>query len=165
MKIIHIPLQTELPCYQLYQAIRYYANDSFLLESGAGSNQKAELSIIGFEPEKVISLDHRQQKEDFFSVLKAELRNHKISDPSRYVGGLVGTFSYDAFRAIEPLPDQGPQDKKFPDALFGLFLDGIIYNHIKGDVQYFYYSRNKNRYAFVKNLVDSINSGFFLQQN
>ncbi|MFX0174383.1 MAG: hypothetical protein ACFE9L_21100, partial [Candidatus Hodarchaeota archaeon] len=123
MTIIYIPLEIHIPPYQLYQYIRDHVQDSFLLESGAGSKQKAELSILGFEPEKIISLDQLSQK-DIFSILRSELQNHQVSDSGKYVGGLVGTFSYDAFRSIENLPDHAPQDKKFPDALFGLFLDG-----------------------------------------
>ncbi|MFX1252295.1 MAG: anthranilate synthase component I family protein [Promethearchaeota archaeon] len=156
MTIIYIPLEISIPPYQLYQYIREHVQDSFLLESGAGSKQKAELSILGFDPEKIISLDQASQK-DIFSILRSELQNHQVSDSGKYIGGLVGTFSYDAFRAIENLPDHAPQDKKFPDALFGLFLDGIVYDHLKNKVQYFYQSEIEDRSFFIKDFIQQIN--------
>ncbi|MFX0060737.1 MAG: anthranilate synthase component I family protein, partial [Candidatus Hermodarchaeota archaeon] len=58
---------------------------------------------------------------------------------------------------IENLPDHAPQDKKFPDALFGLFLDGIVYDHPKNEVQYFCHSEIENRSFFIKDLIRKIN--------
>lgn len=68
-----------------------------------------------------------------------------------YSGGLVGYFSYDLVRSLERIPRVGQKRARFPDAEFGLFEDGIVFDHIKG--RSYYFCRDENRIERVKNLV------------
>lgn len=157
LKVNCIALKTECTPHLLYQSLRQKVNHSFLLESGAGYKHRADTSMIGFSPNKIISLDLKNLESDTFTILRKELENYKITNNGKYLGGLVGIFSYDAFRTIEKLPDNNPKDKKFPDALFGLFLDGIIFDHINNMVTYFYHAKSKNRIEFVNDVIEQLN--------
>lgn len=157
LNVNFITMKTECTPHLLYQSLRQMVNHSFLLESGAGYKSRADTSMIGFSPTKIISLDLESSGSDSFSILRKEIEHYKIENDGKYLGGLVGVFSYDAFRSIEKLPDNCPKDKKFPDALFGLFLDGVIFDHVKDTVTYFYHENSKNRVEFVSDVIEQLN--------
>lgn len=71
----------------------------------------------------------------------------------RFAGGLVGYASYDLVRSFEKIPRSRREGNAFPDAEFGLFEDGIVFDHLSGKTQYFY--REENRIGTVKELVES----------
>lgn len=68
-----------------------------------------------------------------------------------YSGGLVGYFSYDLVRSLERIPRVGQKRAGFPDAEFGLFEDGIVFDHIKG--RSYYFCRDENRIDNVRSLL------------
>jgi len=61
----------------------------------------------------------------------------------RFVGGLVGYFSYDAIRYIESLPKKARDDLKLPDFQFGVYDDGIVFDHLTGQAYYYWYRENR----------------------
>lgn len=63
----------------------------------------------------------------------------------------MGYLSYDAVRYWENLPQKFSEDG-FPDLEMGIFDDGIIFNHIEGQV--FYYFRGVSRLARVKETLN-----------
>ena len=69
----------------------------------------------------------------------------------RFVGGALGYISYDAIRYIEKLPDQKPDDLKFPDVEMGIFEDGVVFDHIQN--QAYYYFRSENRLKEIQDLL------------
>jgi anthranilate synthase component I len=69
----------------------------------------------------------------------------------RYSGGLVGYVSYDMVRSLEEIPRVGQKRAGFPDAEFGLFQDGIVFDHVKG--RSYYFCRDENRIDRVRSLV------------
>jgi len=76
----------------------------------------------------------------------------KDRDPSeRYSGGLVGYASYDLVRSFDEIPRVGQKRSGFPDAEFGLFRDGIVFDHISGRSHYF--CRDENRIDQVRSLL------------
>ena len=69
----------------------------------------------------------------------------------RYAGGLVGYASYDFVRNFEKIPRYSRDNNGFPDIEFGLFEDGIVFDHFKTKAHYFY--RERNRSEDVKSLL------------
>lgn len=63
----------------------------------------------------------------------------------RFVGGLVGYVSYDAIRYIESLAFKTPDEVKLPDFEFGLFNDGIVFDHSNDQAYYYWYDENRSR--------------------
>lgn len=135
----------------------------FILESLVGPKELAEMSVIGFDPEFTVRCDSR-----IFSVTdrRGRTKKQKVTEPLaqlrslvplinddrfRYVGGAVGYISYDAVRFWERLPAAASKKKKksgFPLMEFGIYTDGILYNHKEGQAYYFY--AGKSRLAEIK---------------
>ena len=145
---------------RMYQ--RY--NKVFILESLVGPKELSEFSIIGFDPELTISCDTKK-----FKIIDRSgvIKTCKVSDPLtqlreivpnihdkrfRYIGGAVGYVSYDAIRFWERLPAKKMGKYSFPLLEFGIFTDGILYNHVEKQAYYFS-MRPKSRIKDINNII------------
>ena len=136
----------------------------FILESLVGPKELSEFSIIGFDPELTISCDTKK-----FKIIDRSgvIKTCKVSDPLtqlreivpnihdkrfRYIGGAVGYVSYDAIRFWERLPAKRGGEYSFPLLEFGIFTDGILYNHVEKQAYYFS-MRPKSRIKDINNII------------
>ena len=136
----------------------------FIFESLIGPKELSEFSIIGFDPELTITCDTKKfsisDRSGVTKVTKVvdplvQLREvvPKVSDNRfRYLGGAVGYVSYDAVRFWDRLPLQDTKKHHFPLLEFGIFTDGILYNHIEKQAYYFSIRPN-SRIKEVKDLI------------
>jgi len=69
----------------------------------------------------------------------------------RFVGGLVGYFSYDSARYLESLPNNSRDELRLPDFEFGVYDDGVVFDHITGQAYYYWY--NENRVQEIERLL------------
>ncbi len=139
---------------------------SFILESVEGPRRLARYTFLGFNPQRTIQTS--KQHDEILDRQKSERRIEACEDPlsllaqinssvkengafERYAGGLVGYASYDLVRAFERIPRVGKKVNGFPDLQFGLFEDGIVFDHLSGKTHYFY--RDENRIGEVKGLL------------
>lgn len=121
---------------------------------------------MGFDPQKTVRISNghvelldRQNSErrietcnaplSYLERLNTDVKNGNTSE--RYSGGLVGYASYDLVRSFEKIPRFGRKSSGFPDAEFGLFEDGIVFDHISRRSHYF--CRDENRIDRVKNFL------------
>ena len=132
---------------KLYKRCRY----AYLLESIEGPKKLAQYSFIGFNPRLIIRVKgHEAVIEDTGSGEKSV---EKVSDPLevvkktlggrvspfqrfRLAGGAVGYITYDAIRQWETLPSKAVDDLGFPDLEMGVYDDGIVFAHEKGEAYY-----------------------------
>jgi len=129
-----------------------------------GPKELSEFSIIGFDPELTISCDAKK-----FKIIDRSgvIKTFKVSDPLtqlreivpnlhdnryRYIGGAVGYVSYDAIRFWERLPAKRIRKYSFPLLEFGIFTDGILYNHVEKQAYYFS-MRPKSRIKEIKSII------------
>ncbi|MRN69522.1 MAG: anthranilate synthase component I, partial [Nitrosopumilales archaeon] len=136
----------------------------FIFESLIGPKELSEFSIIGFDPELTITCDTKKfsisDRSGVTKVTKVvdplvQLREvvPKVSDNRfRYLGGAVGYVSYDAVRFWDRLPLQNMKKHHFPLLEFGIFTDGILYNHVEKQAYYFSIRPN-SRINEVKDLI------------
>ncbi|MFZ0893539.1 MAG: anthranilate synthase component I family protein [Candidatus Nitrosopolaris sp.] len=136
----------------------------FIFESLIGPKELSEFSIIGFDPELTITCDTKKfsisDRSGVTKVTKVvdplvQLREvvPKVSDNRfRYLGGAVGYVSYDAVRFWDRLPLQDTKKHHFPLLEFGIFTDGILYNHVEKQAYYFSIRPN-SRIKEVKDLI------------
>jgi anthranilate synthase component I len=135
--------------YSLYERV-------FILESLIGPKELAEMSVIGFDPEATVTCDSkkfvvrdRKGKVVKSSPVKeplAQLRElmPKVNDDRfRYIGGAVGYINYDAVRFWENLPVKGKKSSAFPLLEFGIYQDGILYNHKENQAYYFFLGKSR----------------------
>ena len=128
-----------------------------MLESAEGPQKLAQYSFIGFSPTKVVSAKNGKYTEissdndsesirtndPFVSLRKILAENFTTYHGFRFVGGLVGYFSYDAIRYLEKLPSLARDDLRLPDFEFGVYDDGIVFDHLTGQAYYYWYNNNR----------------------
>lgn len=102
----------------------------YLLESAEGWRNLAQYSFIGFLPAKLLAAYHHTYytgnnktisvgTKDPLSYLRRNLDQTSSCSGLRFVGGLVGYFSYDMIRYLESLPELADDDLKLLDFQFG----------------------------------------------
>jgi anthranilate synthase component 1 len=142
----------------LFLKVREQYSYAFLLESMEGPRKEASFSYVGFNPSLVFSAKDglvvlqdqesgdliKQRVQDPFDLLKELLGpGHPSKGTERYQGGAVGYISYDAIRYFEELPQMTTDDSKFPDLEMGIYQDGVIFDHTRGSISYFYRTDNR----------------------
>lgn len=155
--------------FELFKKLYSLYDRVFILESLIGPKELAEISVIGFDPEVTVICDSKKftvrdrkgkvvQSSSVTEPL-AQLRElmPKVSDDRfRYIGGAVGYINYDAVRFWENLPVKGKKSSAFPLLEFGIYLDGILYNHKEDQAYYFFLGKSRlqeieRKIAKVKN--------------
>ncbi len=146
----------------MYTQLHDRYSHTYLLESGAGPRKLAKYSFIGFDPETTI-----QVREGLaFTTRRGQGRTGRsVSDPLdpvalstrqlpityqglRFAGGAVGYVSYDSVRYWERIPKKSSSGQAFPDLEFGLYYDGLFYDHQNGDA--FYYTLAEDRFEALE---------------
>ncbi|MCC8345407.1 anthranilate synthase component I family protein [Pseudomonas stutzeri] len=162
----YLKLTEDIDFFELFKKIENEYKTCFLFESLADDDYHSRYHIIGFDPEKIYFSNsinelciqnmedgHVEKHEcDNAYYLLRELIPQKVISRT-YSGGLVGYLGYDSINLFEPSLDvKSSQD--FEIFKFGLYLDGLVYDKLTGEIFYFYYT--KSRYAELsKFLKDS----------
>jgi len=163
-------LETKETPRSLFVKVHEEFENAFLLESAIGAKRLAEYSFIGFEPETIVrvkdgridiaSLDgakDRLKTEDPLQDLRRLVAAPASSDllahsPFRFIGGAVGYISYDSVRYWERLPTKARDDLSLPDMEFGIYTDGIVFDHQKKGIHYYTLGR-EDRLKQVESLL------------
>ncbi|MBI2444794.1 anthranilate synthase component I family protein [Candidatus Micrarchaeota archaeon] len=124
----------------------------FLLESFEQDGTLGRYSYLGFNPETrvlikdgIIRVGTEEREEDPFSFLKSYT---KTSDRKGFRGGLVGYLAHDAIQYVE---DFKPKRGTFADMEFGLYLDGVVFDHLQHSARYV--TAGKDRMDELKSLL------------
>lgn len=145
-----VSLDPGLDPYALFAASRDDHPHAFILESLTGPARLAEHTFIGFDPEVIISYRAgvlRSNGETIktarpIEALRSILAKYAAPDvPGRYVGGLVGYVSYEFVRNLDSVPAHA--DSPFPEFELGLYLDGVIVDHVRKKAEYFAHGRSR----------------------
>jgi len=151
--------------FDLFTKIYKSYDKVFILESLIGPKELSEMSIVGFDPEIIVTCDSENFRT--FDRKNKIIREFRSTEPLsqlrkivpkinenrfRYVGGAVGYISYDAIRFWEHLPVKGKGRNLYPLLKFGIYTDGILYNHIENQAYYFHIGK-KSRLTDIEQLV------------
>jgi anthranilate synthase component I len=150
---------------QLFLKVHERFEEAFLLESAKGATRLAEYSFIGFEPSVHIRVKDgyvevedtkdggrtRTKTSDPLKSIRSILGPVSERGPYRFIGGAVGYISYDSVRYWEKLPNTARDDLNLPDMEFGVYTDGIAFDHEKGEAHY--YSMGDDRSDLVERLI------------
>jgi anthranilate synthase component I len=155
-KATYVKLNETVNFFELFKKIERVYETCFLLESMENESYDSRYSIIGFEPEYIISAKEktlRINSEEFISENPYySLRNFIPNDilSRNYAGGLVGYLSYEASNYFESSLNLDTHSE-YPLFQFGLYLDGLIYDKMTGELFYFFYEKNR-----VQSIIDLI---------
>jgi anthranilate synthase component 1 len=155
---IHVQkLATSENQFQLFKKLYYLYERVFILESLIGPKELSEMSVIGFDPKLIVTCDSDNftvkdrngrilqtlSTEEPLSSLR-ELMPKVNDDRFRYIGGAVGYINYDAIRFWEDLPKKRKKKAtKFPLLEFGIYDDGILFNHKENQAYYFFLGNSR----------------------
>ena len=143
--------------FQLFEKLYSFYERVFILESLIGPKELAEMSVIGFDPKLIVTCDYNNFKvkdrngrilqsssvKEPLSSLR-ELMPKVNDDRFRYVGGAVGYINYDAIRFWEHLPiNKNKKACNFPLLEFGIYDDGILFNHKENQAYYFFLGQSR----------------------
>lgn len=157
-------INTKLNPFEIFQKISNYYDDLFIFESLEGPKELIKSSIIGFGPKykirclnkKLLIFDKGKRIEEISTVDPLNKINEFFKSVKnqeyRYVGGLVGYTNYESIKYWEKIKVK--YNKYFPLMEFGLFTDGIIFDHDKQKLEYFYYE--KSRLQHIENIINKI---------
>lgn len=161
----YLKLAVDCDFFNLFSVIATEYDSCFLFESLGEESNVSRHFIIGFDPVKIFtatdatSLCIEDTKSGNKITIKTanpynELRKHVPNNiiSRKYAGGLVGYIGYDAINFFEPQLEILSSDK-FEAFKFGVYLDGLIYDQVTGEVFYFYY--DENRFNEVKKHLHS----------
>lgn len=149
----------------LFLKVQQEFENAFLLESAKGATRLAEYSFIGFEPallvrvkdgelevdDRVDGSRQRLKTSDPLKNLRELLGPKTQRGPYRFIGGAVGYISYDSVRYWEKLPNLSKDDGRFPDMEFGIYTDGVTFDHENRDV--YYCTMSEDRSGLVERIA------------
>ena len=143
--------------FELFKKLYCLYERVFILESLIGPKELSEMSVIGFDPKLIVTCDSDNftvkdrngrilqtfsTKEPLSSL--RELMPKVNDDRFRYIGGAVGYINYDAIRFWEDLPKKREKKAtKFPLLEFGIYDDGILFNHKENQAYYFFLGNSR----------------------
>ncbi|WP_062059407.1 anthranilate synthase component I family protein [Cellvibrio sp. OA-2007] len=154
-KPTYLKLTEDFDFFQLFRCIEKKYKTCFLLESLGEESYISRNHIIGFDPIKTVYapdyhtlciedsktglIESYESKNPYYDLRKIIPKN-VIS--RRYAGGLVGFIGYDAINFFEPeLKIQS--SSMFEPFKFGVFLDGLVYDQMTGEIFYYFYEDNR----------------------
>ncbi len=159
----YIKLAEDQNFFELFRKIeKRYAN-CFLFESLGEESHIARHHIIGFDPAQIICAENRTSLSitdtasgittrypctNPYYALRAIVPQNIIS--RRYAGGLVGYLGYDSVNFFEPALQIKTSDL-FEPFKFGVYIDGLVYDQVTGEIFYYFYERN--RYQEIAQLL------------
>lgn len=130
-----------------------------------GTGRLAQHSFVGFMPRLVIAVkdgeltflnpeldeETKVRTSDPIEDVSRVLKERALSGGFRFAGGAVGYISYDAIRYWEKIPEKAVDDLKLPDLELGIYDDGVVFDHTRGEIFYFY--RGKSRFDRLLQLL------------
>jgi len=144
-KPVYIKFAQDIDFFKLFQKIEQQFSTCFIFESLGEEGKFSRYSIIGFDPEYVISA-----RESRFLDLRKIMPQNIIS--GNYAGGLVGYLSYEAINYFEPSLNVKVHDL-FEQFMFGVYTDGLILDKLTNELFYFYYDTDRS--GILKNIMKS----------
>ncbi|WP_409526138.1 anthranilate synthase component I family protein [Nitrincola sp. MINF-07-Sa-05] len=149
----YVTLAADCDFFNLFQKIEKHYDTCFMLESLGEDSHISRYSIIGFDPELIISAVKRTltitqrdgssesyESDNPYYLLREIMPQNIIS--RKYAGGLTGYLGYDCMQYFEPTLSLKSNDY-FDAFRFGLYKDGLILDKMTGEIIYFYYSENR----------------------
>jgi anthranilate synthase component 1 len=147
-KPIYIPSSDNEDVFQLFLQLEQAYDNCYIFESLGESGEMARYTILGFDPEYIVSGNG--------NLLKVNDREYTVDNPYtalselvpqdcfsyNYAGGAVGYLGYNAINFFEPTLAIRPHSQ-FDQFLFGIYTDGVMYDKLTGQLTYFYYNKNR----------------------
>ena len=151
----YLKIGDEYDFFQLFTKIEQNFKNCFLFESLGEESNISRYHIVGFNPKYLVYSEQKDQliiedtsngKIEKYICDNAYYELRKIIPQNiisrKYAGGLVGFIGYDSINFFENNLNI-TKNKNFESFKFGVYLDGLIFDQMTGEVFYYYYEDNK----------------------
>ena len=151
----YVKIGDEYDFFQLFIKIEQNFNNCFLFESLGEESNISRYHIVGFNPKYLVYSEQKDQLiiedtsngkiekyicDNPYYELRTIIPQNIIS--RKYAGGLVGFIGYDSINFFEENLNI-TKNNNFESFKFGVYLDGLIFDQMTGEVFYYYYEDNK----------------------
>jgi len=151
----YVKIGDEYDFFQLFIKIEQNFKNCFLFESLGEESNISRYHIVGFNPKYIVYSEQKDQLiiedtsngkiekyvcDNPYYELRTIIPQNIIS--RKYAGGLVGFIGYDSINFFEESLNI-TKNNNFESFKFGVYLDGLIFDQMTGEVFYYYYEENK----------------------
>ena len=151
----YVKIGDEYDFFQLFIKIEQNFKNCFLFESLGEESNISRYHIVGFNPKYLVYSEQKNQLiiedtsngkiekyvcDNPYYELRTIIPQNIIS--RKYAGGLVGFIGYDSINFFEDNLNI-TKNNNFESFKFGVYLDGLIFDQMTGEVFYYYYEDNK----------------------
>ena len=151
----YVKIGDEYDFFELFVKIEQNFKNCFLFESLGEESNISRYHIVGFNPKYLVYSEQKDQLiiedtsngkiekyicDNPYYELRTIIPQNIIS--RKYAGGLVGFIGYDSINFFEESLNI-TKNKNFESFKFGVYLDGLIFDQMTGEVFYYYYEDNK----------------------
>ena len=151
----YVKIGDEYDFFQLFIKIEQKFKNCFLFESLGEESNISRYHIVGFNPKYLVYSEQKDQLiiedtsngkiekyicDNPYYELRTIIPQNIIS--RKYAGGLVGFIGYDSINFFEDNLNI-TKNNNFESFKFGVYLDGLIFDQMTGEVFYYYYEDNK----------------------
>lgn len=159
----YVKLAEDHNFFELFRKIEKRYDNCFLFESLGEESHISRHHIIGFDPAQLIYAEDRNTL-CIRDTKTGAIQKHTCANPyyalrelvpqniisRRYAGGIVGYLGYDSVNFFEPSLNI-KTSTLFEPFKFGVYLDGLVYDQMTGEIFYYYYGHN--RYKEIEPLL------------
>ena len=151
----YVKIGDEYDFFQLFIKIEQNFKNCFLFESLGEESNISRYHIVGFNPKYLVYSEQKDQLiiedtsngkiekyvcDNPYYELRTIIPQNIIS--RKYAGGLVGFIGYDSINFFEDNLNI-TKNNNFESFKFGVYLDGLIFDQMTGEIFYYYYEDNK----------------------
>ena len=151
----YVKIGDEYDFFQLFIKIEQNFKNCFLFESLGEESNISRYHIVGFNPKYIVYSEQKDQLiiedtsngkiekyvcDNPYYELRTIIPQNIIS--RKYAGGLVGFIGYDSINFFEDKLNI-TKNNNFESFKFGVYLDGLIFDQMTGEIFYYYYEDNK----------------------
>ena len=151
----YVKIGDEYDFFQLFIKIEQNFKNCFLFESLGEESNISRYHIVGFNPKYLVYSEQKDQLiiedtsngkiekyicDNPYYELRTIIPQNIIS--RKYAGGLVGFIGYDSINFFEENLNI-TKNNNFESFKFGVYLDGLIFDQMTGEIFYYYYEDNK----------------------
>ena len=151
----YVKIGDEYDFFQLFVKIEQNFKNCFLFESLGEESNISRYHIVGFNPKYIVYSEQKDQLiiedtsngkiekyvcDNPYYELRTIIPQNIIS--RKYAGGLVGFIGYDSINFFEDNLNI-TKNNNFESFKFGVYLDGLIFDQMTGEIFYYYYEDNK----------------------
>ena len=157
-------LSEDYDFFQLFKKLKKNIKPVFFSNHLGEESNISRYHILGFDPKYIITCDKNHliifdeknnskkiKTKNPYNLLKQYIPSNIIS--KKYAGGLIGYLGYDCINFFEKNINVKTSNS-FEPFKFGVFLDGLVYDQVTGEIFYYFYQ--DDRFKLIQKIMNDV---------